>query len=106
MVEPGGPLSGVKAIELAHIVVMQRPEEHLNMPDELAQWYHAHQAQQGDELLAAGKIWSIPVTQLAISATAIREALYENRDVRYLLPDAVITLIEQMGMYQIRPQAS
>jgi nicotinate-nucleotide adenylyltransferase len=93
-------------IDLAHIVVMQRPEEKLEMPDELTNWYHTHQAEPGDEALAAGKIWSIPVTQLSISATSIREKLYEKHDVRYLLPDAVITLIEQMGLYHIRPQAS
>jgi nicotinate-nucleotide adenylyltransferase len=93
-------------IELAHIVVMQRPEEQLEMPEELAQWYHAHQSKPGDELHTAGSIWSIPVTQLSISATSIREKLYEKHDVRYLLPDAVISLIEQMGLYHIRPQAS
>lgn len=92
--------------ELAHIVVMQRPEEPMQMIAELADWYQSRQAQAGDETLAAGKVWSIPVTQMAISATAIRDALYEQRDVRYLLPDAVITLIEQMGLYQLKPQAS
>lgn len=92
--------------ELAHIVVMQRPEELMEMNAELADWYQSRQAQAGDETLAYGKVWSIPVTQMAISATAIRDALYEQRDVRYLLPDAVITLIEQMGLYQLKPQAS
>lgn len=92
--------------ELAHIVVMQRPEEPMQMNTELADWYQSRQAQAGDETLAHGKVWTIPVTQLAISATAIRDALYEQRDVRYLLPDAVITLIEQMGLYQLKPQAS
>lgn len=93
-------------LELAHIVIMQRPGENMQMTDELSHCYQSHQARDGDNRLAAGKIWSVPVTQLAISATAIREALYEQRDVHYLLPDAVMTLIEQMGLYQLRPQAS
>lgn len=93
-------------LDLAHIVVMQRPEESMEMSGELAGWYQAHQAEKGDDILPAGKIWSIPVTQMAVSATAIRDALYEKRDVRYLLPDAVIALIEQMGLYQLKPQAS
>lgn len=93
-------------LDLAHIVIMQRPEEAMDMSDELADWYQTHQADKGDENLPAGKIWSVPVTQMAISATAIRDALYEKRDVRYLLPDAVIALIEQMGLYQLKPQAS
>ena len=87
-------------LELAHIVVMQRPEEEMLMSDELAGYYQQHQAKTSDRLLPSGKIWTIPVTQLAISATAIRDALSEQRDVRYLLPDAVIALIEQLGLYQ------
>jgi nicotinate-nucleotide adenylyltransferase len=87
-------------LELAHIVVIQRPDEKLQMDGELADWYQQHQATEADKLLIAGKIWSVPVTQLAISATSIREALAQQRDVRYLLPDAVISLIEQLGLYQ------
>lgn len=85
--------------ELAHIVVMQRAEEPLSLSAELAEWYEQHQAKAGDEKLPAGKVWSVPVTQIGISATQIREALQQQRDVRYLLPDAVISLIEQMGLY-------
>lgn len=85
--------------ELAHIVVMQRAEEPLTLSAELAEWYQQHQPQAGDENLPAGKVWSVPVTQIGISATQIREALQQQRDVRYLLPDAVISLIEQMGLY-------
>lgn len=86
-------------IELAHIVVMQRAEEPLALSAEMSAWYQQHQAQDGDEALLAGKVWSVPVTQIGISATQIRQALQQQRDVRYLLPDAVISLIEQMGLY-------
>lgn len=86
-------------IELAHIVVMQRADEVLLMNDELQTFYDNHQAQKHDSQLIAGKIWPVPVTQMSISATAIREALEQGRDVRYLLPDAVISLIEQLGLY-------
>lgn len=92
-------------LELAHIVIMQRPGESMQMSDELAQWFSQHQASPADDMLSSGKIWSVPVTQLTISATDIREALAEKRDVRYLLPDAVISLIEQMGLYQSKPLA-
>jgi nicotinate-nucleotide adenylyltransferase len=86
-------------IELAHIVVMQRAEESLNSSADLAEWYQQHQPEAGDKTLPAGKVWFVPVTQIGISATQIREALEQQRDVRYLLPDAVISLIEQMGLY-------
>jgi len=87
-------------LDFAHIVIMQRPKENMQMSEELATWYQQHQAKQDDITLASGKVWVVPVTQLAISATAIREALAQQRDVRYLLPDAVISLIEQLALYQ------
>lgn len=87
-------------LDLAHIVVMQRAEEPLQMSSELADWYQQRQAIAGDESLSAGKVWSVPVTQMAISATMIRDALLQQKDVRYLLPDAVIALIEQLHFYQ------
>lgn len=93
-------------LELAHIVVMQRPDEALDLPEELAALYQQHQAHAKDKDLAAGKIWTVPVTQLAISATTIREALLAHKDVRYLLPDAVISLIEQLGLYQTNESTS
>lgn len=86
--------------ELAHIVVMQRPDEKMQLSTELADWYLQYQATEGDESLVAGKIWSVAVTQMAISATMIRDALMQQKDVRYLLPDAVIALIEQLSFYQ------
>lgn len=89
-----------KILDLAHIVVMQRADETLQMSAELAECYQQHQALAGDEALSAGKIWSVPVTQMAISATMIRDALLQQKDVRYLLPDAVIALIEQLHFYQ------
>lgn len=89
-----------QVLDLAHIVVMQRADEAMQMSAELTDWYQQHQASQGDELLPAGNIWSVPVTQLSISATQIREKLMQQRDVRYLLPDAVIALIEQLSFYQ------
>jgi nicotinate-nucleotide adenylyltransferase len=86
--------------DLAHIVVMQRPGEVLQLKGELAEFYHQKQAGPEDIELPAGKVWLVPVTQMAISATTIRASLMTGRDVRYLLPDAVISLIEQLGLYQ------
>ena len=40
-----------------------------------------------------------PVTQLDISSTRIREAIKQQCSARYLLPDNVIALIEQDGIY-------
>ncbi len=87
-------------LELAHIVVMQRADEPLTMPDEMTAWYQQHQAKEGDENQLTGKIWLVHVTQLAISATDIREKISNNLNPQYLLPDAVIQLIGMLGLYK------
>ncbi len=87
-------------LELAHIVVMQRADEPLTMPNEMTDWYQQHQAKEGDENQLAGKIWPVHVTQLAISATDIRKKIRNNLNPQYLLPDAVIQLIGMLGLYK------
>ncbi len=88
-------------LELAHIVVIRRPDEAVTMPPELNDWYQHHLAVFNDAPLLAGKIWPVTVTQLAISATAIRELILEGKSPQFLLPDAVIQLINQLGLYRI-----
>ncbi|MEJ2397053.1 MAG: nicotinate-nucleotide adenylyltransferase [Gammaproteobacteria bacterium] len=48
----------------------------------------------------SGKLIFYPVTQLDISSTRIRAAISQGRNIRFLLPDAVISVIEQEGIYQ------
>jgi len=91
-------------LEHAHIVVMQRPDEQLALSEELTLWYQHHLATAEDKQLLAGKIWPVAVTQLAISATDVRSAMQQQRSVRYLIPDAVIALIEQMNLYPASEQ--
>ncbi len=87
-------------LEFAHIVVMQRPDEILNLDSNLADWYHDHLAIESDVELLAGKIWPVDVTQLAISATEIRKQYAVGKSIQFLLPDSVIQVIEQLGLYK------
>jgi nicotinate-nucleotide adenylyltransferase len=87
-------------LELAHIVVIRRPDETLAMQMELNTWYQQHLAMADDAKSLAGKIWPVTVTQLAISATAIRATVLEGKSPQFLLPDAVIQLISQLGLYR------
>ncbi len=87
-------------IELSHIVVISRPSGEITLPDSLKQWYQQHLAKETDQHLVAGKIWPVTVTELAISATAIRETIARNESPEFLMPDAVLRLIEQTGLYR------
>lgn len=84
---------------LAHIVVMQRPDEIPDMPKKIAVWTQQNVAVDGDQSLLAGKIWSVAVTQLAISATEIRSKLAQGLSPQFLMPNAVIELIEMLAIY-------
>lgn len=89
-----------RLIELAHIVVMQRPNENTVMPTELDSWYQQYLATDEDKDKTAGKIWPIAVTQLEISATIIRSKIAQGLTPQFLMPDAAIQLIEQLGLYK------
>ncbi len=83
-------------LALAHLVVMQRPGE----PEPVR--YHERIIATPDNLKqqAAGLILPLPVTQLEISATRIRQLLQQGQSPRYLLPDAALELIRQRGLYR------
>lgn len=87
--------------ELAHVIVTQRPGSEL--PDEgaVAELINETRAQGLSELFAqvAGKTYFQSVTQLDISATAIREQIARGQDVRFLMPDNVRRFIETEGLY-------
>jgi nicotinate-nucleotide adenylyltransferase len=86
-------------LALTHIVVMQRPDEKMSMSAALSEWHEQHLAVAGDNVQLAGKIWPVAVTQLAISATTIRSLLSQGKSPQFLLPDAVLQLIQQLQLY-------
>ncbi len=88
--------------QLAHLVVMHRPGWELSaVPAPLAQLLEANRVQNPAALAAqpAGAILFQPVTQLEISATAIRDTIAAGRSPRYLLPEAVWERIRAHGLY-------
>lgn len=86
-------------LDLAHIVVMQRAGEALDLSAALQKWLSENLAQPADRASRAGKIWPVAVTPLAISATAIRAQRVAGESVQFLLPEAVLTAIDQLGLY-------
>ncbi len=89
-------------LELAHLVVAYRPG--CDVPDsgEVGQLVRARRAQSAADLRqdAAGRILFQPVTQMDISASGIREILAAGRSPRFLVPEAVLEIIEAEGLYR------
>ena len=78
--------------DLAHIGVLTRPGTHPVLGADLQDQLQQRRCRAPAELHAApaGRILSIEVTALEISASAIRAQLAAGRQPRYLMPDAVL----------------
>ncbi len=87
-------------LRLAHLIVMQRPGETGLTPDarELLQTRRCGGAAELESRHAGG-VMLRTFTQLQISATQIRAVLGQGRSPRYLLPDGVLQLISEQGLY-------
>lgn len=89
-------------LQLAHLVVMQRPGEEEPHQADLLPFIAGRKAdaQQDLDQAAAGRVLFQTVTQLDISATGIRALIRQGRSPRYLVPDAVLEIIEREGLYR------
>lgn len=91
--------------DYAHIVVMTRPGNVDNGSFETKQledFFKVRLAKDINELAqaSAGKLCFQQVTQLDISATAIRDIIARKLNPGFLLPDAVIEYIKQHQLYE------
>ena len=87
---------------LAHLVVMRRPDGEILEEPALRRWSEPRLCTRLEELASApaGRIWFQRVTPLGISATAIRDLVAAGLSARYLLPDAVLDIVERDGLYR------
>jgi nicotinate-nucleotide adenylyltransferase len=90
-------------LRLAHLVVMHRPG--LLEPNDVRarEILSAHRCDQVSALREqnAGLIHPLGVTQLEISSTRIRSLIAADRNPRYLLPEPVLELIRETGLYSM-----
>lgn len=84
--------------DVAHIVVMTRP---CFETQPLDVFFKDRLTDNRTELAenTAGKLYFQGITQLDISATAIRRMIAEKQNPAFLLPDAVIAYIKQHQLY-------
>lgn len=87
--------------KLCHLVVMQRPGRQWPKQGALADLVSKARTGALRQLheRPAGCIFGVPVTQMAVSSTQIRELLAAGKSPRYLLPDAVLNRIKQEKWY-------
>jgi len=95
----------LELFELAHIVVAHRPGWQLQnetMPLALRQALASRWLESAVQLQEkpAGGVWLQGITQLAISATDIRERVAAGYSANYLLPASVWQYIQQYGLYR------
>ena len=87
--------------DYCHIIVMSRPGVTLPEKGELADFIRMHRVMNTGKLTAqaTGLLYFCQVTQLEISATAIRKLLGSGVDAGFLLPERVLDVINSEGIY-------
>ncbi len=88
-----------RILELAHLVVMDRPGHDLPDQPELLALMEDRVARDSAELRTrpAGAIRFQPVTRLDISSSDIRQRLAQGRSIRWLVPEPVLALFALKG---------
>jgi nicotinate-nucleotide adenylyltransferase len=86
-------------VELAHIVVVNRPASTRLTVGSYFESRITNNALHLKENLA-GYVFFQDVTALTISSTAIRHMIATGQDPSYLLPDAVLAYVNDAGLYQ------
>jgi nicotinate-nucleotide adenylyltransferase len=89
-----------RLFDFAHVIVMTRPSFTLQ---ELDDFFTNRYTEDKTELrnTHCGKLYFQAITQLDISATAIRKLIAQHQSPKYLLPDAVLDYITQQHLYEI-----
>lgn len=88
--------------ERAHLLVLERPGYPLLPSPDVAAYLSQCWVDNAASLrtIPFGKVCRLQLSQLAISATDIRERIAAGRSVRYLLPDAVQAYIFDQRLYR------
>lgn len=88
--------------DLSHVAVAHRPGWVLQSEGALAEVLQVRLSMNAGEALStpAGRVLMLPVTQLEISSTRVRELAAGGGDIRYLLPEAVRALIQNSNCYR------
>jgi nicotinate-nucleotide adenylyltransferase len=100
----------LRLFDLAHIVVLTRPgaATSADWSAELRAQVEWRRCVSAEELhnTAAGKVFALGITPLAISATAVRESFARGEVPHWLVPREVLEFIVLEGLYPCAPMIS
>jgi len=90
-----------RLLDLAHLVVAHRPGWRAPHAGPVGELLRGHGTESLHELResSAGKIHIEPVTQLEVSSTELRRSIRAGIEPKYLLPDAVWSIIVETHCY-------
>lgn len=91
-----------QVLELAHLVVVQRPGYAITSNTEVADYTTNRCIENAQQLTRknAGSVYFLPTPLLDISSTRIKALLSEHKSIRYLVPDSVFLWLQQHRIYQ------
>ncbi|MBZ0329138.1 nicotinate-nucleotide adenylyltransferase [Halomonas sp. ANAO-440] len=92
-----------RLFELAHLVVIDRPDHEAPLPDALAELIARREVDSCEALFQhpSGSLLRLALpTRMAISATEVRRRLAAGSSIRYLLPEAVEARIHERALYR------
>ncbi|NNJ64369.1 MAG: nicotinate-nucleotide adenylyltransferase [Xanthomonadales bacterium] len=91
-----------RLFDLAHLVVMCRPDSRAEYGDGLSEQMERRRFPDSADLLSspAGRVCSMAITQLDVSATAIREAIRAGRSPAFLVPGSVRDYLREQDLYR------
>ena len=86
----------------AHVVVIARPGWQLPESGTVAQWLRDYTVEKAAALYerAAGCVFIEQLRPLDISSTEIRSLFEVGKSARYLMPESVLSYIQEQGLYQ------
>ena len=90
-----------RLFDLAHFVVVTRPDAGIIPLDQVLKQNAARYREQGRGLVndCGNEIIFLDVTPYAVSSSMIRELYRQGRSIRYLVPEEVFDYITREGMY-------
>lgn len=89
-------------LELAHLIVVQRPGYTLTTSEEVAKYTTNRCIENVQQLTRkhAGSVYFLQTPPLEISSTRIKTLLSNQKSIRYLVPDNIFRWLQQHRIYQ------